>query len=327
MKKIAAVVIALMLVISSVATVFAAQGPTIILGKASFSTAGEKKTVSIEGKDLENIVVIQFTLKYDSTKFDLQNISDGTESYAGTIPGAASNGIIPDATVGSAEAGKVTVIWESEKRLSGSGILAELEFSALTDDAGILELTVSTDADDDFSIRQSDESNIMIGEEVETEFVQKTYTVSGTVTSYLDETKAVTVGLYKGEETTPSYETTLTGNTGTYSISGVESGTYVVKVSKEGHATYTEEINVETANIEKDFTIYLYGDINGDGQVKANDKTIMARHLADWAGYETLPVYNAVADLNGDGEVKANDKTILARYLAEWSGYETLPRT
>lgn len=319
MKKIAAVVIALMLVISSVATVFAAQGPTIILGKASFSTAGEKKTVSIEGKDLEKIVVIQFTLKYDSTKFELQNISDGTESYAGTIPGAASNGIIPDATVGSAEAGKVTVIWESEKTLSGSGILAELEFSALTDDAGILELTVSTDADDDFSIRQSDESNIMIGEEVETEFVQKTYTVSGTVTSYLDETKAVTVGLYKGEETTPSYETTLTGNTGTYSISGVESGTYTMKVTKEKHVPAEYEIVVGTENVVQNIKLVLRGDVNGDGNINMTDVSLIRRYLVNSNNY---PLTNRdAADINKDGNINMTDVSLIRRYLVNSTLY------
>ena len=97
-------------------------------------------------------------------------------------------------------------------------------------------------------------------------------------------------------------------------------------MEKKGHAPWTEEITVDSAAIAKDVTIYLYGDINGDGFVKANDKTVLARYLANWPGYETLPVYPAVADLNGDGFIKANDKTVLARYLANWPGYETLPK-
>ena len=33
----------------------------------------------------------------------------------------------------------------------------------------------------------------------------------------------------------------------------------------------------------------MYGDVNGDGKVNPLDKIILARHLADWQGYETLP--------------------------------------
>ena len=125
----------------------------------------------------------------------------------------------------------------------------------------------------------------------------------------------------------------LTGASGsvpysqTYSFPAVPAGTYTLKVEKKGHAPWTEEITVDSAAIAKDVTIYLYGDINGDGFVKANDKAFLARYLAYWPGYETLPVYPAVADLNGDGFIKANDKAILARYLAYWPGYETLPIT
>ena len=119
----------------------------------------------------------------------------------------------------------------------------------------------------------------------------------------------------------------MTVNSATYSFATVPSGDYTLKLEKKGRAPWTEKITVGTENVAKDVTIYLYGDINGDGFVKANDKTILARYLSYWPGYETLPVYPAVADLNGDGYIKANDKTILARYLSYWPGYETLPIT
>lgn len=151
--------------------------------------------------------------------------------------------------------------------------------------------------------------------------------VSGTVTSYGSETDTITVQLIEAGHTEPSYEDIVPGNSGSYSIPTVPAGTYTLKVMKKGHAPWTEEITVGTDNVAKDVTIYLYGDINGDGFVKANDKAFLARYLAYWPGYETLPVYPAVADLNGDGFIKANDKAILARYLAYWPGYETLPIT
>ena len=155
-------------------------------------------------------------------------------------------------------------------------------------------------------------------------------TVSGTIRSYGSASEAVTVTLLQGTSVIGSPQV-LTGASGSvpysqnYSFPAVPAGTYTLKVEKKGHAPWTEEITVDSAAIAKDVTIYLYGDINGDGFVKANDKAFLARYLADWPGYETLPVYPAVADLNGDGFIKANDKAILARYLAYWPGYETLP--
>ena len=157
-------------------------------------------------------------------------------------------------------------------------------------------------------------------------------TVSGTIKSYGSASEAVTVTLLQGTSVIGSPQV-LTGASGSvpysqnYSFPAVPAGTYTLKVEKKGHAPWTEEITVDSAAIAKDVTIYLYGDINGDGFVKANDKAFLARYLAYWPGYETLPVYPAVADLNGDGFIKANDKAILARYLAYWPGYETLPIT
>ncbi len=155
----------------------------------------------------------------------------------------------------------------------------------------------------------------------------KGVSVSGTVKSYGDTGENITVQLIEAGHTEPSYEDIVPGNSAAYSFATVPAGTYTLKVMKKGHAPWTEEITVGTDNVAKDVTIYLYGDINGDGFVKANDKAFLARYLAYWPGYETLPVYPAVADLNGDGFIKANDKAILARYLAYWPGYETLPIT
>ena len=149
-------------------------------------------------------------------------------------------------------------------------------------------------------------------------------TVSGTIRSYGSASESITVTLVPigGSPLVKA----VAGSSVTYSFTGVSAGNYTLKVEKKGHAPWTEEITVDSAAIAKDVTIYLYGDINGDGFVKANDKAFLARYLAYWPGYETLPVYPAVADLNGDGFIKANDKTILARYLANWPGYETLPK-
>ena len=67
----------------------------------------------------------------------------------------------------------------------------------------------------------------------------------------------------------------------------------------------------------------LLGDVDGDGTVNAKDRTILARYLAHWHGYDTINESNS--DVNQDGVVNAMDRTILARHLARWQGYEQLP--
>ena len=100
-------------------------------------------------------------------------------------------------------------------------------------------------------------------------------------------------------------------------------------------AVYTvgnEQIKLtpEIANGVYSFTLPVYdsvtleitylGDVNRDGFVKANDSQILAKYLADWAGYDKK-VYMPAADIDGNGSVKTNDLQRLAKYLADWQGY------
>ena len=60
------------------------------------------------------------------------------------------------------------------------------------------------------------------------------------------------------------------------------------------------------------------GDVNGDGQVNATDRTILARYLAGWTGNS---INLTAADMDCNGGVDAADRTYLARCLAGWEGY------
>ena len=100
---------------------------------------------------------------------------------------------------------------------------------------------------------------------------------------------------------------------------------YKIGIKKPSYAPLVLAFDVDGDDVDLGLlTIYIYGDINGDGSVKKNDLNVLAKHLAGWSGYETLPVYDAVADLNGDGSVKKNDQSILAKHLAGWEGYTSL---
>ena len=107
-------------------------------------------------------------------------------------------------------------------------------------------------------------------------------------------------------------------------------GSYPVTVSYEdiADAIYDVEFHQVDFAIENGTVTVsqsLPGDINGDGRVTNIDRTVLARFLAKWNGYDEATVDQSAADVNQDGKVTNIDRTVLARYLAKWAGYETLP--
>ena len=146
--------------------------------------------------------------------------------------------------------------------------------------------------------------------------VSKGVTVSGTVTSYGDETEKTYVQLIPAGGSEAAYEDIVSGNSGSYSISPVPAGKYTLKVMKKGHAPFTKEITVGDSNVTENVTIYLIGDVNGDGAITADDLTALARHVAK-ISIITDTAALARCDVTKDGSVTADDLTMLARYVAK----------
>ena len=67
------------------------------------------------------------------------------------------------------------------------------------------------------------------------------------------------------------------------------------------------------------FMAVLYGDCNGDGNINAQDITLLRRVVAQVAGYH-LTITGA-GDVNRDGNTNAQDITLLRRVVAQVSGY------
>ncbi len=132
-------------------------------------------------------------------------------------------------------------------------------------------------------------------------------TVSGTVTSYGSADENVTIELIKSGEMTASYSETVTGNTATYAITDVASGNYTLKVSKKGHATWTETLEITSNAIsEKDISIYLLGDVNQNGKTDGQDLQRLYEHLN-----KTSPLAGTYAvtlgDVNKNGATDGQD--------------------
>ena len=108
-----------------------------------------------------------------------------------------------------------------------------------------------------------------------------------------------------------------------YTLTAVAEGKYKLAVYKPGYGIHIENIRFG-ASFNTDITLCLLGDLNGDGIVGLGDKTLFARHLANWTGYDESIINKEAADINGDGNIKYNDAAILYRHLAKWRGYEKL---
>ena len=96
-------------------------------------------------------------------------------------------------------------------------------------------------------------------------------TVSGMVTSFGEESEQTTVQLFPSGSDTPAFSITLTGTHAMYSFTGVEAGTYTMKVSKANHVTREYTVVVGNSPIPLDAKIHLLGDIDGNGTVTTMD--------------------------------------------------------
>ena len=102
--------------------------------------------------------------------------------------------------------------------------------------------------------------------------------VSGTVKSSQSATDKVTIQLIQQGHSEASYETivasgTKVGNqyTASYSISGIASGTYTMRVMKKNHVTREYTITVGGEAVTQNVKIHLKGDIDGNGTVTTMD--------------------------------------------------------
>ena len=149
--------------------------------------------------------------------------------------------------------------------------------------------------------------------------VAKGVTVSGTIKSYGSASEAVTVTLTKQGETTPTFTDTLTGNSAAYKFENVPAGTYTLKVEKKGHAPWTESITVGSTAVAKDVTIYLWGDVNGDGSADSTDLNVLFNITLEYISVESLTATQRVtADINKDGDVDSTDLNMLFNHVLEY---------
>ena len=99
-----------------------------------------------------------------------------------------------------------------------------------------------------------------------------------------------------------------------YSFSTVPAGTYTLKVMKKGHAPFTKGITVGDSNVTENVTIYLIGDVNGDGVVDLYDLLTLQQYLAQ--NITLTETQLLISDVTKDDKVDLYDLLTLQQYLA-----------
>ena len=137
--------------------------------------------------------------------------------------------------------------------------------------------------------------------------------VNGTITSYGSDSESVTVQLIEAGHTEPAYEAIVFGNSAAYSFPTVPAGEYTLKVEKTGHAPFSKVISVDGNHVTENVTIYLIGDVNGDGVINGQDLQRLYEHIKGekLLSVEALPL----GDVNGDGAVNGQDLQRLYEHI------------
>ena len=145
--------------------------------------------------------------------------------------------------------------------------------------------------------------------------------VSGTVKSSQSATDKVTIQLIQQGYTEASYETIVSGGTkegnqytASYSISGIASGTYTMRVMKNKHVTREYTVTVSGDAKTQNAEIWLLGDVNGDGIVNIKDCSRLLKHVN-----KTQLLSDAYAlkcaNTNGDSTVNIKDCSRLLKHV------------
>lgn len=80
-----------------------------------------------------------------------------------------------------------------------------------------------------------------------------------------------------------------------------------------------DKIKIKTASEEKELTIIIYGDVNGDGAINKVDAAAILRHYYKYTSYDGAQLL--AADINKDEKV---DKVDVAAVLRDLYGYATI---
>ena len=115
--------------------------------------------------------------------------------------------------------------------------------------------------------------------------------LSGVNTGVVDETNKYVYGVVAGTE---DFSEFFAVENGSFTVDGVGTGATLTVLNDKGEVAVT-------------YTLVIFGDVNGDGEVTATDAS--AIKVASLGGSLNGDVQAFAADVNGDGEVTATDSS------------------
>ena len=95
----------------------------------------------------------------------------------------------------------------------------------------------------------------------------------------------------------------------------------VVTTDKNGQSKISgiiasgDKIKIKTASEEKEYTIIIYGDVNGDGKIAASDYVLIKNHIMDVKKLNNFEL--VCADANKDGKVAASDYVTIKNHIMD----------
>jgi len=135
-------------------------------------------------------------------------------------------------------------------------------------------------------------------------------TATFTIQSRTDLDVPLSVDVYAlTDSSTPVYSFTPTATAGSFTVTGMQPGTYEVAVKYSNSLQVVQTLNLVAGSNPADFGTLPAGDANDDNQVTGDDFTLLAStfNLGEGAvGYDER------ADFDGDGAVTGDDFTLLA---------------
>ena len=309
MKKIWSILMAAMILCLAVRVPSLAEGaPTLELRPSASSVPpGGEFTVDLVIHNNPGIAGIMFTISYNETLLQL------TEAPPENLPlkGGWAVGIKAKQDETGEKVDRENAVWAQGENWTGNDCcILRLTFRVLEN--APMD-TVTTIGITDLDIMNASLQEVPFTAAPATVTIQEEppgVTVSGTVTSYGDAAEKVTVTLLQGETTAGTWR----GTTGPYTISNVAPGAYTLRVEKKNHVPRDYTVTVGTENVTQDVMVWLLGDVNGDGQIKNYDATMLRKAIAGQIAL--TPEEKSRADINQDGILKNFDATKLRNYLA-----------
>ena len=112
--------------------------------------------------------------------------------------------------------------------------------------------------------------------------LSRAYTVFGSLTTYGSESDSVTFELLSDGGVESVCTTTVSGSNRSYSLYNILPGSYIMKVSKEGHTAQEYPLTVSSSDVKQDVTLWLTEDFNHDGTVNDLDNPFTDVKSVKW---------------------------------------------